>query len=80
MSRSTNIVKERNGTTGDGETVSPSMVTAVGRSETVELYMINRTMVVVIATAAHKALVSQVLLPLCSILEADISSEYTRAL
>jgi hypothetical protein len=32
-------------------------------SESIELYMINRTVVVVIATAAHKALVSPVRLP-----------------
>jgi hypothetical protein len=55
MSRTTDIVVERDGTNGNGDTVSPSS-NHRGGAETVELHMISRIMVVVIATAAHRAL------------------------
>jgi hypothetical protein len=59
--RTTNIIKERDGTNGIGDTVSPSFnhpITAVEGSDIVELHTINNTTVVVRAAAAHVALIS----------------------
>lgn len=55
MSSSSIIVKGKDGTNGNGDTVSPSSNHRAG-AETVELHMINNITVVIIATAAHKAL------------------------
>jgi hypothetical protein len=59
ISRSSIFVKGKDGTNGNGDTVSP-FYNAPILSEIVGLRIINNVMVVVIATGAHKALVSRV--------------------
>ena len=59
MSRSSIIIKGKDGTNGNAETVSP-FYNARNQSEIVGLRMINNVMVVVTTTHAHKALVSRV--------------------